>query len=449
MTAGLVLGALAYLIFIAGCLFFLFTCLREQEIQAAFRAGICSLCAVALPLICYFLFPNGGKTLLLIFLGIAIGGLVILIMAPRPLKQLLMPEIPRRVDERDVIFARFDLEKDTPVYQEYYARRPEFQSLDDRIRKLPDILTPAHNAKDPALFALASAEFEFLEGQLRSVDGPVQISPLPSSAQDNTLLIKKIVRYLGADLVGICGLDPAFLYTHVGRGPEAYGTRIDLHHSFAVVFAVQMSFSAIAEAPRAPVIVETARQYVEAARISVVGAGMMRRLGYPARAHMAGSNYAAMIPPLAWMAGLGELGRIGILVTRKYGPRVRLGLITTDMPLLPDRRPDAFGVQDFCLRCRKCAQNCPSRAISKGDRGYDNGILRWVIDREACYAYWRKVGTDCARCIFVCPYSKPDSLIHNAVRWAASRSILTQILAIKADDLFYGLHPKPHGRDGV
>lgn len=445
MTVGLILGAIAYAFFIAGGLLFLFTSLLEQEKQAAVRAGLLSLCAAALPVIFFFFFPNIGKIFLLTFLGIAVAGLVMLLMAPRPRKQLLVRETPRRVDERDIIFARFDLEKDTPAYQEYYTRRPEFRALDDRIRALPDILSAAHCTKDTALFALANAEFEFLEGQLRRVDGPVQISQPLGSAQDNTRLIKKIVHYLGADLVGICALDPAYVYTHVGRGPETYGAKIELHHSFAVVFAVQMSFAAIAEAPRAPVIVETARQYVEAARISVVGAGMMRRMGYPARAHMAGSNYAAIVPPLAWMAGLGELGRIGFLVTRKYGPRVRLGLITTDMPLLPDH-PETFGVQDFCRRCKKCAQNCPSQAIPRGNREFDNGVLRWVIDREACYTYWRMVGTDCARCIYVCPYSMPDSFMHNAVRWAASRSAVAQILAVKADDLIYGRHPKPHSR---
>ena len=445
MAAGVILGSILYACVIAWWLLFLFTSLREQKMQAAVCAGSLLAITAALPVILCFFPPYLWEAFSLASLGIAVAGLIVILAGPRPRKKLIIRETPRQVDERDIIFARFDLEKDSPAYQEYYAQHPEIKALDDRIRELPDILSAAHSSKDPVLFALADAEFEFLEGQLRRVDGPIQMSQPQGSAQDNTRLIKKIVHTLGADLVGICALDPAYLYTHVGRGPEAYGAKIELHHSFAVVFAVQMSYAAIAEAPRAPVIVETARQYVEAARIAVVGAGTMRRLGYPARAHMAGSNYAAIVPPLAWKAGLGELGRIGFLITRKYGPRVRLGLITTDMPLLPDR-PDSFGVQDFCLRCKKCAQNCPSQAIPYGNREFDNGILRWVIDREACYTYWRKVGTDCARCISVCPYGLPDSFVHNAVRWAAARSTAAQILAVKADGLFYGRHPKPHNQ---
>ena len=50
--------------------------------------------------------------------------------------------------------------------------------------------------------------------------------------------------------------------------------------------------------------------------------------------------------PIAIDAGLGELGRNGLLVTPKYGPRVRLAKILTNMPLVPDS-PIRFGVTEF------------------------------------------------------------------------------------------------------
>lgn len=190
-------------------------------------------------------------------------------------------------------------------------------------------------------------------------------------------------------------------------------------------------------APGPPVIVETARRYVEAADISIQLAGWLRRLGYGARAHIAGSNYQAMVVPLAWAAGLGELGRMGILITPKLGPRVRLGLVTTDLPLIVDN-PVAFGVQDFCMTCLKCARNCPSKAISFDPPEESNGVIRWVIDREECYRYWRKMGTDCSVCLSVCPYSKEDNLLHSAVRGLASRSRTFQSLSVRGDDFFYG-----------
>jgi len=143
----------------------------------------------------------------------------------------------------------------------------------------------------------------------------------------------------------------------------------------------------------------------------------------------------AMVPLLACKAGLGEMGRLGILITKDYGPRVRLGLITTDLPLDTDE-PKVFGVQNFCEFCKKCALNCPSHAIPLGEKREENGSLRWIIDREACYEFWRKCGTDCAKCIYVCPYSKPNNLMHKIIRMANSKSTGVQKLSMKGDDFF-------------
>jgi ferredoxin len=349
----------------------------------------------------------------------------------------------KRVDERDVIFARFDLREGTKDYKEYYKRRPELKNTDEDIRKIPDILAPSHFGKDPALFSLAQVEFDFLEHQLTQVQGEVFPEKTQFSAAENTRIIKSIVKYLGSDLCGISLLDQAYVYSHVGRGPDPYGRKIALNHEYAVVFAVEMDLGMVASAPGAPVIVETAKKYVEAAKISITVASFIRRLGYPARAHIAGSNYKAMLPPLAWKGGLGELGRLGILITGTHGPRVRLGLVTTDLPLVTDS-PEILGVQDFCSRCQKCARNCPAQAIPYGDRSEENGVLKWVLNREECYRFWRKTGTDCAICVSVCPYSKPDNSFHNLVRRVAERSSFAQILSIRADDVFYGrsLHQK-------
>jgi reductive dehalogenase len=196
----------------------------------------------------------------------------------------------------------------------------------------------------------------------------------------------------------------------------------------------------VASAPKEPVIVETGKKYVEAAKISIIVANFIRRLGYPARAHIAGSNYQAMLPPLAWLAGLGELGRLGILITSKYGPRARLGLITTDLPLVADK-PRKLGIQNFCHKCKKCARNCPAQAIPYEEKVEENGVMRWMLNREECYKFWRKAGTDCAVCIYVCPYSKSDNAFHNFIRIMAQNSSAAQSLSVWADDFFYGRIP--------
>lgn len=371
--------------------------------------------------------------------------LFILLLVFYPLKRQTVDIVgtQKKIDERDVIFARFDYQEGSEIFNEYYNKRPEFKAIDQKIRKLPDILSPAHLKKNPWLFSLAAAEFHFLEHQVTRVSGQPKTDKLESSSFENTRRIKAIIDYLGSDVCGICALDQAYVYSHVGRGPEPSGQEIKNDHTYAIVFALEMDLGMVHSAPEVPVVVETGKKYVEGARISIIVADLIRRLGYSAQAHIAGSNYQAILPPLGWNAGIGELGRLGILITHKYGPRARLGLVTTDLPLDPDR-PWASGIQDFCQKCQKCARNCPSQAIPRGDKVEENGVLKWTLNREECYRYWRKVGTDCALCIYVCPYSKADNLIHNLIRKMIERSAFGQTLSVWGDDLFYGRIPLRH-----
>jgi epoxyqueuosine reductase QueG len=130
-------------------------------------------------------------------------------------------------------------------------------------------------------------------------------------------------------------------------------------------------------------------------------------------------------------------------MTPRLGPRVRLGVVTTDLPLVPDGRGADRSVLDFCRVCKKCAVNCPSRAIPFDDRVEIDGAWRWRIDSDRCFRYWNAAGTDCGRCMAVCPYSHADNLAHNLMRLALPRSGALRRLAVRADDLFYGRAPRP------
>jgi ferredoxin len=204
-----------------------------------------------------------------------------------------------------------------------------------------------------------------------------------------------------------------------------------------------MDHAAVACAPDAPTVAESARQYVALSRIGVETASVIRRCGYPARAHTDG-NYRVIAPLVARDAGLGEIGRMGILMTPRLGPRVRLGVVTTDLPLIADPPGDDPSVLDFCTVCRKCADNCPVGAIPTGDREpIDDNGSRWRIDPDSCFRYWAVTGTDCAVCMRVCPYSHPDSVAHDLVRRAINGSGGARRAMLRADDLFYGRRPPP------
>jgi ferredoxin len=347
-----------------------------------------------------------------------------------------------RFDERDIQFSRVRLRPGTPEHAAYYAMRPENLRTDDEIRALPGLLGPSAAFAEPALFAAAEGSF-FLTAALRdAVDGPVATARRKAAPAAMTASLKSLALYFGARSVGVTALRPAHVYSHVGRDFRRYGEPIAFEPGFAVAFTVEMDLLMVRTAPRAPTVAESARQYVEAARIAVQLAAAIRALGWPARAHIDGC-YQVIAPLVARDAGLGEIGRMGLLMTPRLGPRVRLGVVTTPLELVPDRPSRDGTVKDFCSRCRKCALNCPAGAIPDGAAAGPPAEERWRIDGDACFRYWNVVGTDCARCMAVCPYSHADNAFHRAVRWGVRRSSLFRRAAVPLDDIFYGRRPAP------
>jgi reductive dehalogenase len=185
-------------------------------------------------------------------------------------------------------------------------------------------------------------------------------------------------------------------------------------------------------------------------RMAFTGASLaqfIRNLGYNA---IPMGNDTALSVPMAIDAGLGELSRAGYLITQKYGPRVRLSKVITDLPLEPDA-PITFGVAEFCEVCGKCAKNCPAKAISTGERSYETprtgnpGVLKWAIDGAKCIKYWADSGTGCSQCIVACPFNKSQGWIHDLARFMINlRSGFLDKLFLTMDDaLGYGKPKEP------
>jgi ferredoxin len=431
-TSFLTLGSLILI------LFFAFGWVSHRE--GAYRARAISFALAILgstPVFLAVLLPSTIKLILLmILLSIGVLG-VILFHVPTGRVQYV-DDIPKnRFDERDIVFARSRLMQGSPEFESYYKMRPENKAVDDKFRKLPGLLSPNAQKADPAFFSSARACFDVKDAMREEVDGPVASIPIENTPEQNTRYIKGLTRHLGAVSVGITVLKPYHVYSHIGRGSGEYGAPITLNHRYAIAFTVEMDYGIMQMAPEAPVVMESARQYVEAAKIAITLGYFIRSQGFPARAHIDG-NYRVIAPLVARDAGLGEIGRIGILMTPELGPRVRLGVVTTDLPLIPDERMDGTSMVDFCTFCKKCAENCPSHSIQNGDRREVDGALRWRINADACFRYWNTIGTDCGICMAVCPYAHPDNWSHNAIRWAIRRSGFARRLALRMDDLFYG-----------
>jgi ferredoxin len=420
---------------------FSLTSLREGEARAARIAAGLAL-AVSPPFFLSPIFPEPVRLALLAVVGLAIVAGTVLFLLPigRIERGIDVPQT--RIDERDIMFARARLEPDTTNYEAYYALRPENKPSDDKTRSLPGLLSPAASEANPLVFAATDATFATIEAMSGAAEGPAAPVAGESQITELTDYVKNLTLYWGAHTVGITELKPYHIYTHVGRGSGTYGAPITLDQRTAIAFTVEMDHTMVGTAPASPTVLESARQYLYAAQIAIQLCNFIRSQGYPARAHIDG-NYRVVAPLVARDAGLGEIGRMGLLMTPTLGPRVRLGVVTTDLPLNPDLRTDDPSVLDFCRVCKKCADTCPVRAIPSADRQEIDGALRWRINQDICYRYWCVTGTDCARCMALCPYSYPDSTPHNLVRWAVRHSGAARRAVIWLDGVFYGTAPSP------
>ncbi len=370
---------------------------------------------------------------------VVVGGGIFLVVSLIP----SMPSPPRvdleraeRFDERDHMFARANLRKHPGLRRRYHESHPETVACDERLDTLPELGRPGSRFYDPEISPMAEAAFSILERSysplVQRPRGPVGLDDAARLARAVTLLAR---RY-GAVDVGIARTAPHHWYSHAGRHAEGWGEPIEPDHPTAIVIVVAMDFHTIRMAPSAPVLAESSRQYVEAAKIAHVVAEYLELNGHEARAHVDG-RYRVLCAPLAQDAGLGHVGRIGILMHRRYGPCVRLAVVTTRAEL-PVTTQDHSYMESFCEICKKCSDNCPSRSIPGGDKPVSRGFAHWSVDQESCYAFWRRTGTDCSVCIAACPFTKPDSAVHRLVRAYIRRNRLNQRLALLGDDLLYG-----------
>ena len=235
--------------------------------------------------------------------------------------------------------------------------------------------------------------------------------------------IKKVAKFFGADLVGICELDSRWVYSDWYNLHTRDGGVLELPEGcrkFGIAIATEMDYEMYRTSPNEIEGAATGIGYSQMAFIAGSLAHFIRDLGYAA---IPSGNDTALSIPIAIDAGLGELGRNGQLITKKYGPRVRLAKVITDLPLIQDT-PHEFGVARFCEICGLCADNCPSNAILHGDRttealnkSTNPGVSKWPVNGERCFKFWSKNNTCCGNCIRVCPFNKPDTLFHRTVRW--------------------------------
>jgi hypothetical protein len=236
-----------------------------------------------------------------------------------------------------------------------------------------------------------------LEEQYGFEDGPV--AERKKELDDpikNTEFIKKRALDLGVDLVGISKVRKEFFF----KGRE-------LDHKYAISLAMEMDYDRIEKSPGPPSATEVIKIYCLLGEVTIKLASEIREMGYPAYGHHprgSGKNPARMLHiPTAVESGLGELGRVGLLITPQFGPRVRLGTVTTNLPLVPDK-PITFGAAEYCEKCDICVRECEGDAIPK-EKTEVRGYTKYKVDPYKCGPYFGE--TDgCSVCVKVCALNK-------------------------------------------
>ncbi len=388
-------------------------------------------------IICLF-----GSTLLLLFLPI------------RGARRYQYHPPQTRIHEADTVLSRRLLKPGTQAYDQYYSAHPQFKKQDDQSRSAPGLLSENSRYHHKGTFAAATTNFHLIDflGTLthtRPWESGSTVPPFGEKGGDGTrempdadktaTFIINWMKQSGAHTAGITPLRAYHLYSHKGRGPEA-GQPINPSHSHAIAITVEMNHRMMMSAPAGSSVMESSEQYLRSGVLALKLAAFIRKLGFEATAHIDG-NYEVICPLVAVDAGLGTIGRMGLLMTAGLGPRVRISVVTTNLVLAATSGGPDRTVLHFCHQCKKCALNCPVSAIPRGSGSTVESLSRWQINSEKCYHFWTLSGTDCGRCISVCPFSHRKNWFHGFIRWSVKNNLFFRYLAIKLDDIFYGRRP--------
>jgi len=230
-----------------------------------------------------------------------------------------------------------------------------------------------------------------------------------------TARFKRRLARLGADLCGVADLEPFREYATIP--PDLLGT-----FTRAVSVAVRVPagvFETVADRPTPlyAAVYQTANRQLDDIAFRAAAALQdegHRSLPIPASQVLDREGWRGAIShkAVARMAGIGWQGKNLLLVTQKYGSRVRLVTVLTDAPLVVDGP-----VKNRCGNCRNCHDACPAGAI----RGV--GTPDRYASREEALVFERcrdrltqenaklpDVGVPiCGVCIRVCPFGRPRS----------------------------------------
>lgn len=137
-----------------------------------------------------------------------------------------------------------------------------------------------------------------------------------------------------------------------------------------------------------------------------------RYLSIPADSDRAKDSFIAKLYPLlphkiaATSAGLGWIGKNGLLINPEHGPRLSFASVLTDAPLTPGSPCE----ESRCGDCDLCVEYCPSQALTGNKWSRAMPYVELVtMDRCRNHKNGRRSFSgkpNCGLCITICPYGR-------------------------------------------
>lgn len=101
---------------------------------------------------------------------------------------------------------------------------------------------------------------------------------------------------------------------------------------------------------------------------------------------------------IAKKAAMGGIGKSGLFISLKFGPKQKISAILVNITDLPVKNENPhLWIRNYCEYCNSCIKACPQNALS-----FINENNKIILDDEACIG----CSEGCTECIKACPFFK-------------------------------------------
>ncbi|MFX1268292.1 MAG: hypothetical protein ACFFAK_10070 [Promethearchaeota archaeon] len=175
-----------------------------------------------------------------------------------------------------------------------------------------------------------------------------------------------------------------------------------------IILGMEMKWDdGIETAPSTKCEIEVFRVYKVLGDITIELAEYLKEQGYKSEAHHPFGG-KLLYGPHVVSAGLGIMGRNGLIITPEFGPRQRWSMITTDADIPESSKRNFDELEEFCKKCGSCVKNCKGGAVYEQPIKKSTGIITH-IERSKCIESLLN-NRYCSYCLKICPLGIPSKM---------------------------------------